>query len=223
VNSNELFNLAPQPGLPPGIEWLAPGVPVITIDNFYLSPKEVRDYALTLDYEVPPYPYPGRLAKIPGLNTSLENVKSVVLSLVNNVFRPQVPIAMKGRSIDRYSNLHTDFGIVDLTPTQLSPQQRIPHTDPVPVFGLVYLNEEDRGGTIFFKQVAAVTPASLEPGYPSGASNAFREIARIKPAFNRLVIYPGFVPHSGEIVGDWIQGPERLSNPRLTQRFAFFP
>ncbi len=39
----------------------------------------------------------------------------------------------------------------------------------------------------------------------------------------RLVIYPGIVPHSGEIAGDWIHGEERFRYPRLTQRFTFFP
>jgi hypothetical protein len=48
-------------------------------------------------------------------------------------------------------------------------------------------------------------------------------MGRIEAAFNRLAIYPGFVPHSGEIVGEWIKTDERFTNPRLTQRLVFMP
>ena len=222
MNPDQLFELNPEACASPRLEWLGSKVPVITIDDLYLHPREIREVALTLDYVQPPYPYPGRLAPVPDPNLSLDRLRSFALDLVNDLFLPAVPVSSGGRRISRYTRIHTDFGIVDLAPSELSPVQRIPHVDPVPVFGLVYLNEEDRGGTVFFEQIADVTDASLEPGYPTGASDAFREVARITPAFNRLVIYPGFVPHSGDI-GEWIHGPERLSNPRLTQRLAFVP
>jgi hypothetical protein len=38
-----------------------------------------------------------------------------------------------------------------------------------------------------------------------------------------MAIYPGFIPQTGEIAGDWIEGEERFRNPRHTQRFDFFP
>jgi imidazolonepropionase-like amidohydrolase len=44
----------------------------------------------------------------------------------------------------------------------------------------------------------------------------------IEGRFNRLAIYPGFVLHSGEIDGDWIEKEDRLAAPRLTQRIKFY-
>ena len=222
MDADRLFELNAEAVREPKLEWLGSKVPVITIDDIYLHPRELRQFALSLDYVPPLYPYPGRLALVHGANASLDRLRSFALGLVNEHFLPHVPVSSGGRRITEYTKIHTDFGIVDVAPSELSPMQRIPHVDPVPVFGLVYLNEEERGGTIFFEQIADVTEASLEPGYPTGASNAFREVARIAPAFNRLVIYPGFVPHSGEI-GEWIHGPEKRVNPRLTQRLAIAP
>jgi hypothetical protein len=91
------------------------------------------------------------------------------------------------------------------------------------VFGLVYLNREERGGTLFFEQNTQVQNSGQGGGYMTESSDEFELCGRITPAFNRLAIYPGFVPHSGEIHGDWISSDERYSNPRLTQRFVFFP
>ena len=99
--------------------------------------------------------------------------------------------------------------------------QRVPHVDPVPIFGLVYLNRDDRGGTLFFRRTGE--PAALARGRlcdrPAATASNCR--GRIEPAFNRLAIYPGFVPHSGDISGDWIRSGERHRSPRLTQRLMF--
>lgn len=198
-------------------------VPAIIVDNVYERPDEIREMALQLTYTRPPYPYPGKLA-IPPPNPSLTNLIAWALALVTDQFLPRVPsIIYNGQSIAAFRNLHTDFGIVDVHPDDLSQKQRIPHTDPVPVFGLIYLNREDRGGTLFFEQVPGPLHARPAEGYMTSNDSSFRLRARIEAAFNRLAIYPGFVPHSGEISGDWIKSDERFRNPRLTQRLVFFP
>jgi hypothetical protein len=38
---------------------------------------------------------------------------------------------------------------------------------------------------------------------------------RVEPIADGVAICPAFVPHSGEIVGDWIGSNERFTNPRL--------
>jgi hypothetical protein len=198
-------------------------VPVILVDGIFKSPDRVRDCALRLPYSEPPYPYPGRLADIPEPNRSLSNLKRKILGLVNSQYLSQLPIAQDGKRLVAFRKLHTDFGVIDVHPEQLSAAQRIPHTDPVPVFGLIYLNREERGGTLFFKQKRPDADEKLGGGYPIAGNDAFDLLGRIEPAYNRLAIYPGFVPHSGEIVGDWIRGPDRFSSPRLTQRLVFLP
>jgi hypothetical protein len=198
-------------------------VPVLFIDNFYKRPDAVREAALGLDYRPPPYPYPGRLALPPGDDRGLAAVRAFAMEMANGRYLPEVPIAQAGRRLAAFSRLHIDFALVDLHPDELSPVQRLPHVDPVPVFGLVYLNREDRGGTLFFEQKADVSPDGAPAGYFTQGSPEFELCGRIEGVFNRLAIYPGFIPHSGEIVGDWIEGEARFHAPRLTQRLVFFP
>lgn len=198
-------------------------VPVILIDGLYEKPDEVREAALRLDFEPPSYPYPGRLAEPPP-SKSLDAVKSWALHLANREYLTRVPpISAGGRRITGFSRVKTDFAIVDVHPDDLSPPQRLPHIDPVPVFGLVYLNREPRGGTLFFEQVGDPTEKDPGDGYLVESNDDFELQGRICPAFNRLAIYPGFVPHSGDIAGDWIADERRFESPRLTQRFIFFP
>ena len=147
-----------------------------------------------------------------------------MLGLANQFLARVPPIANNGQRLTSFSRVFTDFAVVDVHPDELSADQRLPHTDPVPVFGLLYLNREERGGTLFFEQKAPSRASDEQGGgYVTESTDCFELCGRIEPAFNRLAIYPGFVPHSGEIHGDWIRGEERYSNPRLTQRFVFFP
>jgi len=107
-------------------------------------------------------------------------------------------------------------------PNQLSAVQQAPHVDPVPIFGLVYLNEPERGGTLFFNR-SGPARNTTRSGYFSVGDAEYSLVGKIEGRFNRLAVYPGFVPHTGEIAGEWISTDERFSNPRLTQRFVFFP
>jgi hypothetical protein len=143
------------------------------------------------------------------------------LETTNTRYLPNVPpIQGGGQPITQFGRIQTDFAIVDLHPKELSSAQGLPHVDPVPVFGLVYLNREVRGGTLFFKQISE--PAG-DGSYLTESNDAFRLLGRIEAAFNRMAIYPGFIPHTGDISGRWIEGEERFNNPRLTQRFVFLP
>jgi hypothetical protein len=196
-------------------------IPVILIDGIFRKPDEIREAALRLKYAPPPYPYPGKLAAIPEPNPSLSEVRRKMLNLVNSQYLSRLPMAQDGRRISAFRQLHTDFAVVDVHPDELSTAQRLPHTDPVPVFGLVYLNREERGGTLFFRQRGVPAEDGQERGYLTATNDAFELLGRIEPAYNRLAIYPGFVPHSGEITGDWIRGPDRFDSPRLTQRLVF--
>lgn len=199
-------------------------IPVIQIDDFFDRPDDIREAALRLPYQTPPYPYPGKLASVPEPNRSLSELKRKLLQLVNRAYLPRVPpISQDGRRVSAFRQVHIDFAVVDVHPDDLSQEQRLPHTDPVPVFGLVYLNREERGGTLFFKQKASGKEMAGGHGYVTASNEAFELLGRIEPAYNRLVIYPGFIPHSGEIAGDWIIGTARFDSPRLTQRLVFLP
>ena len=198
-------------------------LPVLIVDGLYEHPDAIREMALGLDYAPPPYPYPGRLA-VPAPDPSLERMRGWALDLINSTYLPRVPpITDRGRHIAAFGDAYTDFAVVDVHPDELSSAQRMPHVDPVPLFGLVYLNREPRGGTLFFEQTADAGEDDRGHGYFTGSDDRFSLIGRIEAAFNRLAIYPGFVPHSGDISGDWIASDDRFTSPRLTQRLVFQP
>lgn len=218
----DLFELSPE--LDIRLEKLGGKIPVILVDNFYRRPNDLREMALSLDYERPITPYPGKIAVIRTPNPSLAKAMRKVLELVNGEYIPRIPpILQNGRPIAAFRTLYTDFAVVDVHPDDLTPVQRNPHVDPVPVFGLVYLNPAERGGTLFFNRKARIGEKAAGTGYVTASDRKFELVGKIEPAYNRIAIYPGFVPHSGEIEGDWIRGDERFKNPRLTQRFLFHP
>lgn len=215
-----LFQLSPEQRL--SVEMIAGKFPVVLVDEFYERPDDIRAAALTLPFRKPTHqPYPGKLAQIPP-NPSLRDAVNRVTQFANSEFLPRAPIRQRGSLVASLRVVDTDFAVVDMHPDELEPVQRKPHVDPVPVFGLVYLNHEDRGGTLFFQQIAD-EPEEVGPGYLTHSNEHFELLGKIEPRFNRLAIYPGFVLHSGEIAGDWIEGEERFTNPRLTQRFVFLP
>jgi len=215
-----LFQLSRERRL--SVEMIAGKFPVVLVDEFYERPDDIRAAALTLPFRKPTHqPYPGKLAQIPP-NPSLRDAVNCVTQFANAEFLPRAPIRQRGSLVASLRVVDTDFAVVDTHPDELEPVQRKPHVDPVPVFGLVYLNHEDRGGTLFFQQIAD-EPEEVGPGYLTHSNEHFELLGKIEPRFNRLAIYPGFVLHSGEIAGDWIEGEERFTNPRLTQRFVFLP
>lgn len=217
-----LFALNPNPrGF---VRMLGGRLPVLIVDDVFQDPAGLRSIALGLPYKPAGFHYPGRIAVPPGEDGSLARFLDAVLSLVNSEYLPRIPtIAFNDRPITAFGQIETDFAITDVHPDELSQDQRRPHKDPVPVFGLVYLNPEDRGGTLFFDDPAPGGGEKPRSGYCSAEDPDYRLVGKIEGRFNRLAIYPGFVRHTGEITGSWITGGDRFAAPRLTQRLIFTP
>jgi hypothetical protein len=198
-------------------------IPVVLIDDVFAEPAAIREHALRLEFHKPPYPYPGRIAEPGDADSSLKLFLAKVLDLVNGEYLPRIPaIGEAGRPISSFARVQADFAITDVHPDELEPVQRAPHVDPVPIFGLVYLNPVERGGTLFFNR-SGQDAGEDRDGYFVEGDAEYAYVGKIEERFNRLAIYPGFVPHTGEIVGDWIRTDERFNSPRLTQRLVFFP
>lgn len=197
-------------------------VPYLTVDGVFTNPHAVREAALALHYSRGTAHYPGRVARFPADDPSLAGFIHKVAGLVTREYLPRLPTLPDGRQLSSLRGADTDFAITDTHPDQLSPAQRHPHTDAVPVFGLVYLNAEPRGGTLFFKPRAEPRPGAHSSAYPSRGDDRFEVCGHIEGLFNRLAIYPGFIFHSGEIEGEWIGSDARLRTPRLTQRIMFY-
>jgi hypothetical protein len=212
-----------NPAARPSLQLVGGRIPVLVVDDLFEEPEALRSSALALSYRPPGYPYPGKIAEAPREDPSLQFFLRAAMGLVNGEYLPRVPpITANDQHIAAFGQVHTDFAITDLHPDELSETQQKPHTDPVPIFGLVYLNAEERGGTLFFD--SPPRPATNQRrGYCTLDDAEFHLVGKIEGLFNRLAIYPGFVPHSGEIEGGWISSDERFKSPRLTQRLAFFP
>ena len=197
-------------------------VPYLMVDGILAEPAVVRAAALALPFSPAPAYYPGRLARFPAGDRSLTGFLHKVAALVAREYLPRLPTNPGGGRLSALRGVDSDFAITDTHPSQLRAEQREPHVDAVPLFGLLYLNEEPRGGTLFFKPRANAAAPNSVPAYPSRRHERFEVCGRIEGLYNRLAIYPGFVLHSGEIEGEWIGSDARLRSPRLTQRIMFF-
>lgn len=214
----DLFAISPA--IAPRFVAIAPGVPAVIVDDFYLHPREIREAALALPFGGPTALYPGRIATFPDDHASLNRAVAWIKTMVDRDLLSKIELMSNGKRVTAFDRLETDFAVVDTPPESLLPAQRAPHVDHVPIFGLVYLNEEERGGTAFFRR-RQDAPDPEREGYFQGAPDGvFQKTGRIEGRFNRLAIYPGFVWHSGEI-GDWINTEDRIRAPRLTQRLVF--
>ena len=222
-HNSDLFGL--NPAARPYMQLLAGQIPVLIVDDVFRNPAKVREGALRLEYRAPDYPYPGKIAEPDGSDPSLQVFLRTVLKLVNDEYLTRIPPIVDGeRQITAFGRVYPDFAITDVHPDDLQDQQRAPHVDPVPIFGLVYLNHVERGGTMFFNPSSGSGQQVDErSGYFTESNHGFEFVGKIEGRFNRLAVYPGFIPHTGEIAGDWIRGDERFSAPRLTQRLVFFP
>jgi hypothetical protein len=213
-----------HPRARPKLQLIGRQIPALVVDDIFADPVALRRHALALEYRPPDYYYPGKLASADSEDRSLQPFLQTVLALVNQEYLGRIPpISGGGNPITAFARIHADFAITDVHPGELQATQRIPHTDPVPIFGLVYLNEVDRGGTMFFRHAEAGAAPEQRQGYFEAGNSGFDFIGKIEGLFNRLAIYPGFVPHSGEITGDWISTDARFTSPRLTLRLAFLP
>lgn len=220
IDGDSLFEI--RPDIAPRFEVLGGRIPALIVDDFLEQPEQVREAGLGLAFEPPPYPYPGGIAQIPAAWSSIDRLKAIVLDLVNDLYFSRLPSINKdGAPIERLTTVLADFAMIDVPPQELSQRQRIPHVDAVPIFGLVYLNAEDRGGTLFFAPRHAAAHSSAGAGYVTATNDDYELLGRIEGKFNRLAVYPGFIPHSGDI-GNWIQTPARTEAPRLTLRLPFF-
>jgi hypothetical protein len=217
--AQDLFATGASPQL--SIGYIDGQIPFATVDGVFADPNAVRDAALALPYSPGTQYYPGRIARFPDGDESLSAFIQKVAGLVTREYLPRLPPLPGGERLSALRGIDTDFAITETPPDQLNEGQRQPHTDAVPVFGLVYLNEEPRGGTLFFKPRKEVRTGAQLSAYPSYDHERFEVCGHIEGRFNRLAIYPGFIFHSGEIEGEWIGTEARVAAPRLTQRIMF--
>ncbi len=186
--------------------------PIVVIDDFSSSPKNLYDTACSSTYGPAGRHYPG--IRAPMSPTYLKENDALLKTILSDVFNLK-----SGASF-----IECSFSIVTTPPTKLTPIQRIPHfdgTDPNTIALLHYLCPEEDGGTAFYRHkstniehLTAQTLATYDtqikqdvakhglpkPTYFNESDAIFERIGVIPAKFNRMVIYKGINLHSGIIL-----------------------
>jgi len=198
---------------------------VLICDKAFRDPDALVEIATRASFISAHPSYPGIRASVP------TSYKDELLSIVSNEMRVRfahVPVRCELAA----------FSITSTAPGELQDRQCIPHFDGIEEdrFAFVhYLFHGTNQGTSFYRHeesgVSCISPDNVHiyrqalekmqhefssaQGYINGDEKGFIRIKRIASIYNRLIIYPGNVLHSGDI--DITHGLSTdLSRGRLT-------
>ncbi len=188
--------------------------PVLVIDNLLLDTAWLCQQAkqATFSAQADNY-YPGIRAATPLLYQAA--VRQALFPLLHNVFAPKAT---------ELRMLMSAYSIATTKTAELRPIQMLPHFDTVEPMQLAmvhYLCGKEQGGTSFYrhnetgferitavrlpgyaqglKQQAKAARLHEKPGYMNGSTPLFERMDQVEAQFNRAVIYPGNLLHSGDI------------------------
>lgn len=191
---------------------------VIYFDNFLANPDVLVEAAVQADFI--PYPTAAQRKGYPGVRTAApaaygELLRNKVIEIVQKEYGVPADCQL--------SMLQEAMCLMTLPAASLGPLQTIPHFDtsnPYFFATLLYLCGEEHGGTGFYRHnrtgYEAITPERSEgyldccyhelnnhrreKRYFSESDQFFTRVGFIPAKFNRLVIYPGCLLHSPNIV-----------------------
>lgn len=188
------------------------GTPLLVVDNFMGQAERLVEYCAEL----------GKLEKIdsfyPGIRMQAPDIYVHALhhylgTLLEHAFDLPLQQIQGSKAL---------FSIVTTPPELLSPKQQLPHIDSFETGDLAcvhYLCSPDMGGTALYRhkstgyetinatQIDHYNDTLIKEGalssvggaYMHGPNRYFDQIADIGAVFNRLVIYPSNILHSGTI------------------------
>lgn len=190
--------------------------PLLVVDNFLHNPETLVQYCIdTNHFNSSESFYPG--IRMPAPELYIYAIRHYLGDLIEAVFGLKKNAWKDGRSV--YSLLVT-------RPEHMSAQQCVPHVDSFNSGDLAcvhYLCDTSKGGTSLYRhkktgfeiindeRIARYNQIAIEEGvlnvtpksYMNGSNNFFEEIACVDAMFNRLIIYPTNVLHSGNIAPDF--------------------
>lgn len=200
-------------------------VPLRIIDDVFADPLAARAAARAAQGPALPgdfYPgdfYPGSRSPLP--------------DAFHPAFADWLGTLLPGRA---FASERNGFVSVVSTPAaDLLPIQTLPHfdtTDERIFAAVIYLFDEGFGGTSFYRHRSTglemlsrqseplyraalrrevADPALLPRRYRNGGDALFERIHQLEARFNRMVLYPGRLLHSGDIAPDFAGGGERLT------------
>ena len=209
------------------IKWLGKReVPLFCIDDVFVDPDKVREFAFQKEFPTSQAYYPGRhqplTSAIPGIGEFCRFIAGLLSQATGKKVAPEA--------------IASDFSIVTTPEQKLLGLQGQPHIDGTPMLGVIYLNDGDYGGTVFFRNrttgsMRVLTPeekkhyaeitqqrhqAARQTKYIVDFDSDWEKVDVVDGIKNRLVIWPGNVFHSVEVKVPPEKGA--ISEKRLTQR-----
>jgi hypothetical protein len=209
-----MFRVNPAPAF--AVEYVgAERAPVIVIDHFSVEPEVLIRLAVDAPYIDAGSTYPG--VRAPAPSAYVWSLLAATAGAIERVFGAQPASELESCA----------FSLVTKAPDALRPLQRIPHFDGYETDRIAFLHflcAPHQGGTSFYRHratgLAMITPATAESyrravaaelaaapppaAYARGDGPHFECLHRVPAAFNRLLIYPGRLLHSGDIGPDTV-------------------
>lgn len=191
--------------------------PVLIIDDFLARAETLVDYADQRSvFSASDSYYPGVRAPAPELY--VRAFHHHLHDLVRDTF---------GLRDEWVTGVKSDFSIVTTRPENLGPSQALPHYDSTngrELAAVHYLCDEKFGGTSLYRHVSTgyetITPENLahykktleldctkhpvSRSYMNGDNTLFQQTASYAARFNRIIIYPCNLLHSGNIAKDFV-------------------
>jgi hypothetical protein len=203
------------------------GQPLVTIDGFSPCPDELRAAASAASFGTAGQHYPGIRAALPA--DYMRDQLPLITRALREIFGRYGPVNV----------IDASFSIVTTPPDALSVQQRLPHCDAFTAdrVALVhYLSPHDDAGTAFFRHRSTgfetitesrkavyfdrLDAEMREGGLPPASyivddTPLFERTAIAEAVYNRALLYPSFLLHSGAIPRDAGLAPDPAAG-RLT-------
>ncbi len=200
---------------------------LVIIDDVLSNADEVVEHVCAHGVFAPPSDtlYPGLNAVMP--DAQIRTLMDALHPLLRDAYGAPADAAMGYRGF---------YSLVTLPPEGLAPAQTIPHIDNLRQFriaAVLYLCDETFGGTGFFRQKRTgferITPDRWERydaacqeelktratgGYFQDSDADYERVGQVEARFNRLVIYPSSLLHSGLVKPELLSADPRKG--RLT-------
>lgn len=202
--------------------------PLLVIDNFIQDAQSLVDFCVanTCFNKVDNF-YPGVRMAAPG--NYIRAINHYLAELFSNIFGLNQNNVAGGKAL---------YSMVVTPPDQLEINQCLPHIDSYLSGDLAcvhYLCGKEKGGTSLYRhrktgyekitsetidhyKQSVVDEGALQlerKSYMNGSNNYFEQIAEIDALFNRMIVYPSNILHSGNIAADFDFDPNPATG-RLT-------
>ncbi|RYY76909.1 MAG: hypothetical protein EOO52_05295 [Gammaproteobacteria bacterium] len=191
-------------------------VPTLVVDNFLNDPQMLIKYCIdTNSFNNADSFYPG--LRMPAPELYIHAIRHYLGDLIEEIFGLKKDAWRGGRSV---------YSMVVTPPRQMKDRQCVPHVDSFNKSDLAcvhYLCGATKGGTSLYRhrktgyeiindgRIARYNQVAIEEGilnvtpksYMNGSNKFFEQIACVDALFNRFVMYPANVLHSGNIAPDF--------------------